>query len=93
MKNLLKFPLFFLVLLLASASLTGCVTSAGPGAVVVAPAPAPYYRYPPPRPYYRPYRPYYRPRPARVVVVEPRRPVVAPRPYYHARPYRGVRGR
>ncbi|MBX0292276.1 hypothetical protein K3G63_17645 [Hymenobacter sp. HSC-4F20] len=92
MKSLLKFSVFFL-LLLASASLTGCVASTTPGAVVVAPAPAPYYRYPP-RPYYRPYRPYYRPRPARVVVVEPRRPiVVAPRPYYNTRPHRGVRGR
>lgn len=88
MKNLLKFPVLFLAMLLASAALTGCVATAQPG-VVVAPAPAPYYTYPA-RPYYHwPYRPYYRPRPARVVVVEPRRRVVAPapRPHYQARPY------
>ncbi|RPD47034.1 hypothetical protein DNI29_12825 [Hymenobacter sediminis] len=84
MKNLLK----FFALLLASASLTGCVATAQPG-VVVAPVPAPYYTYPARPCYHRPYRPYYRPRPARVVVVEPRRRVVvpAPRPHYQARPY------
>ncbi|QJX47408.1 hypothetical protein HMJ29_10855 [Hymenobacter taeanensis] len=104
MKNHLKFPAFFLALLLSAATLTGCVATAQPGGVVVSPAPAPY-------PYYSygyPYRarPYYRPRPARVVVVEPRRPVVvqprrhgvvpAQRPYYNSynvRPHRSYRVR
>ncbi|WP_152981485.1 hypothetical protein [Hymenobacter sp. AT01-02] len=52
LKNYLKFPFFLFVLLLAAASLSGCVTSAGTGVVV---GPDPYYR-PYPRPYYRAYR-------------------------------------
>ncbi|WP_143437131.1 hypothetical protein [Hymenobacter mucosus] len=81
LKNYLKFPFFLFVLLLAAASLSGCVTSAGTGVVV---GPDPYYR-PYPRPYYRAYpRPYYHPR--RVIVAP------APRPYYHGHPGRTYRG-
>jgi hypothetical protein len=84
MKNLLKLPVLF-VLLLLSEGLTSCVASA-PAAVAVRPYP--------PRPVY------YQPRPAVVVVeparVVRRRPVVVvparPR-YYNVRPHRYVRVR
>ncbi|MCA8832670.1 hypothetical protein [Hymenobacter pini] len=85
MKNLLKFPVLVVVLLLVGSLLTSCVATVPTTDVVV--QPRPYYR-----PYYRPYRPYYRPAP---VVVAPRPITVtpAPRPYYNYRPHRYYRVR
>lgn len=74
MRNFLKFPTLAAAVLLATSSLTSCVATAPPTAVVVRPRPYPPRVHPP--------RTYYRPAP---VVVVPARPVVVAPPRYRRR--------